>query len=615
MGMLPADILEIITEGVLLKQQIKAPENLVELIEESVKLFPNHPLFGSKNSQGNYDWVTYAEVGERVDHLRSGLAGLGIKKGDSVGVIVDNSTEWAIAAFATYGLGARFIPMYEKELEKTWEYIIKDSSIKVLLVLNKTIQEKILSKKDNLPELEHVYAIKGSGELSMKALESLGIEKPVPSIRPEPDDIASLIYTSGTTGNPKGVLLSHRNFCTNFYSGSTLYPNEIREHCRSLSILPWAHSFGQTAELYNFINVGGSMGFMEKVSTIGEDMEKVKPTLLIAVPRVFNKIYAGLLAKMEETGGLPQKLFLMGINATKRKRQLAQEGKSEFITNLKYKIADKIVFKKIRGKFGGLLEGAITGSATMNVEIGHFFSDLGIPVYDCYGLSETSPAVTMNSPGALKLGSVGRPLKDVKVVIEKTSLDPHTDEGEIVVYGPNVMHGYHNNPEETAKVMTEDGGFKTGDRGRIDNDGFLYITGRFKEQYKLENGKYVFPAAIEEEIKLNPYVANTLIYGEGRPFNICMVVPNFEALEKIADEYKIKNDPETLAASNIVQDLIKDSITMDLKNNFGSYEIPKKFIFLPDDFSLENGMLTQTMKLKRNIALDNYMPMIEALYH
>jgi long-chain acyl-CoA synthetase len=602
-------------EGDHLKQQIKSPKNLVELIEGSVKEFSDSPLFGTKNSQGNYDWVTYAEVGKRVDHLRSGLAGIGIKRGDSVGVIVDNSTEWGIAAFATYGLGARFIPMYEKELEKIWEYIIKDSSIKVLLVLNKSIQEKILSRKNNLPELEHVYTIEGSGELSMKALEDQGLKNLVPAIHPDPDDIAALIYTSGTTGNPKGVLISHKNFCTNFYAGSILYPKELRHNCRSLSILPWAHSFGQTAEFYNFINVGGSMGFMEKVSTIGEDMEKVKPTLLIAVPRVFNKIYAGLFAKMEETGGLPQKLFLMGINSAKRKRELSLEGKSEFITNLKYKIADKIVFKKIRAKFGGLLEGAITASATMNVEIGHFFSDLGIPVYDCYGLSETSPAVTMNCPGAMKLGSVGRPIKDVKVVIEKMLHEPCSDEGEIVVYGPNVMHGYHNNPGETAKVMTEDGGFKTGDRGRLDSDGFLYITGRFKEQYKLENGKYVFPAAIEEEIKLNPYVANTLIYGEGRAFNICMVVPDFEALEKIADEHKIKNDPASLIASDIVQNLIKKSITTDLKNNFGSYEIPKKFIFLPEDFSLENGMLTQTMKLKRNIALDKYMPGIEALYH
>jgi long-chain acyl-CoA synthetase len=558
--------------------------------------------------------VTYAAVGKRVDHLRGGLAGLGIKPGNAVGVIVDNSTEWAISAFATYGLGARFIPMYEKELEKTWEYIIKDSAIKVLLVLNKAIQEKILSRKKNLPELEQVYTIKGDGKLSMKALEAQGEKSPVPAIHPDPNDIASLIYTSGTTGNPKGVLLSHKNFCTNFYAGSILYPNQLREHCRSLSILPWAHSFGQTAELYNFINVGGSMGFMEKVTTIGEDMEKVNPTLLIAVPRVFNKIYAGLWAKMEETGGIAQTLFKMGIHAAARKRKLCQQGKSEFMTNLKYRIADKIVFKKIRAKFGGLLEGAITGSATMNVEIGNFFSDLGIPIYDCYGLSETSPAVTMNCPGAIKPGSVGRPLKDVKVVIEKMHHEPDSDEGEIIVYGPNVMQGYHNNPEETAKVMTGDGGFRTGDRGRLDPEGFLYITGRFKEQYKLENGKYVFPAAIEEEIKLNPYVANALIYGEGRAFNICMVVPNFEALEKIAAEHKIKNDPQSLAESKIVQDLIQKTITTDLKNNFGSYEIPKKFIFLSEDFSLENGMLTQTMKLKRNIALDKYMPGIEALY-
>jgi long-chain acyl-CoA synthetase len=448
----------------------------------------------------------------------------------------------------------------------------------------------------------------------MQALEKLGSKEIVPSIQPDPEDIAALIYTSGTTGNPKGVLLSHNNFCTNFYAAGILFPNELRNDARSLSILPWAHSFGQTGELYNFINGGGSMGFIGDVTTIGEDLEKVKPTLLIAVPRIFNKIYAGLWAKMDETGGIPQKLFLMGVNAAKRKRELAEKGKSEFFTNLKLTIADKIVFKKIRAKFGGRLEGAITASATMNIEIGNFFSDLGIPVYDCYGLSETSPAVTINCPAAVRLGSVGKPIKDVKVVIDEMPLEPDSDEGEIIVYGPNVMQGYHNNPDETAKVMTDDGGFRTGDRGRLDSDGFLYITGRFKEQYKLENGKYVFPAALEEEIKLNPYVANAMIYGEGRIFNVCLIVPDFEVLEKVADTHNLGKDPKSISSSPIIQKMIQESIAKDLKNNFASYEIPKKFIFLPEDFSLENGMLTQTMKLKRNIAMDKYMAAIEALY-
>jgi len=598
-----------------LKSHIKKPNNLVELIEGSIREFSDNPLFGTKNSQGHFDWVTYSDVGKRIDNLRSGMADCGIRKGDSVGVIVDNSSEWAIVAFATYGLGARFIPMYEKELEKTWEYIIRDSEIKVLLVSSSEIRDKIKLKMDKLPQLESVFVIQGNGNDSMSELEKTGLEKPVASNEPDPDDIAVLIYTSGTTGNPKGVLLSHRNFCTNFTAGGSLYPKELRPHSRSLSILPWAHSFGQTAELYNFINVGGSIGFVENVTTIGEDMGKVKPTLLIAVPRVFNKIYAGLWTKMDETGGIARKLFLMGINAAKRKRELAGHGGSEFLTDLKYKLADKIVFSKIRERFGGRLEGAITASATMNVEIGYFFSDLGIPVYDCYGLTETSPAVTMNNPAEHKAGSVGKPIDDVKVVIKKMPLEEDTDEGEIVVYGPNVMHGYHNNPEETSKVMTEDGGFRTGDRGRLDEDGYLFITGRFKEQYKLENGKYVFPAAIEEEIKLNSYVANAMIYGDGKPFNICLLIPDFEVLEKIAPEYNLAPDPKILTQSKDIQKLIETSVTDSLKGDFGSYEIPKKFIFLSDDFSLENGMMTQTMKLKRSIAMSKYKDEIEALYH
>ena len=383
---------------------------------------------------------------------------------------------------------------------------------------------------------------------------------------------------------------------------------------RGLSILPWAHSFGQTGELYFYLHVGGSLGFIENATTIAEDMATVKPTFLIAVPKVFNKIYAGVWAKMNETGGLAKMLFLMGVESAKRRRELAREGKTCFLTDLKFKLADAVVFSKIRHRFGGRLKGTLSGSATMNVEISHFFSDMGVPVYDCYGLTETTPAVTMNCPTAHRPGSVGRPIDQVRVVIDKFITEDGTDDGEIIVYGPNVMQGYHNNPEATREVMTKDGGFRTGDRGRLDEDGYLFITGRIKEQYKLVNGKYVFPAALEEEMKLLPLVENVMIYGEGRDYNIALVVPDFEALQKFVGENNLPTDPKALAENPEVREMISNVIVNALKGKFGGYEIPKKFIFMAENFSFENGMLTQTMKLKRRNVLERYMPEIELLY-
>lgn len=588
------------------------PDNLVELIENSIEKYPDNAMFGTKNEEGEYDWVTYREVGTRIDNLRGGLRQAGIEKGDAVGIIASNRTEWAIAAYATFGLGGRYIPMYEKELVKVWKHIINDGDIKLLLVATQEIYDQLAAMQDELPGLEKIYLIEGEGENTMSGLENVGAASPVPSIRPKPEDIAVLIYTSGTTGNPKGVLLSHGNFTSNVLAGYKVF-SELNDSDRGFSILPWAHSFGQTGELYLYSHIGGSVGFMGDITTLGDDMAKVQPTFLIAVPRVFNKIYAGLWAKIDEKGGLAKKMFVMGIEAAKKRRELSEKGQSDFLANIKFKIADAVVFNKIRDRFGGRLKAALTGSATMNIEIGHFFSDLGIPVYDCYGLTETSPAATMNGPLAHKPGSVGRAIEHVRVDIDNLS-PAEDDDGEIIIYGPNVMQGYHNKPEATKEVMTEDGGFRTGGRGRLDKDGYLFITGRIKEQYKLENGKYVFPAAIEEEIKLHPLVENTMIYGEGRAFNACLVVPDFIVLEKYAAENDLPTDPKALVKRDEIKKLISDEITKLLKGKFGGYEIPKKYIYLSESFTLENGTLTQTMKLKRRIVLVQYKKKIEALY-
>jgi len=593
--------------------ELEKPDNLVEFLERSVAKYPDHPLFGTKNVSGTYDWVTYREVGRRVDNLRGGLTRQGIGKGDAVGLIANNRVEWAVAAFAAYGLGARFIPMYESELLHVWEYIITDSAVKVLLVSKQEIYDKIKNFTGKIPTLQKIFVIDATGPGTMTELESVGQENPMPSLHPNPDDIAVLIYTSGTTGDPKGVLLSHGNFTSNSHAGRKFYP-ELNANSRTLSILPWAHSFGQTAELYTMIQLGGSIGFMEKPTTIVSDMAQVRPTFLIAVPRVFNKIYDTLWSKMNEMGGFKKSLFVMGVESAKKRRELAKQGQSDFMTNLKFNIADQLVFHKIRDMFGGRMLGSMTGSAAMNKEISLFFFDMGIPLYDCYGMTETSPAITMNGSVAFKFGTVGRPIEKVKVVIDRSVVEEGAEDGEIICYGPNVMKGYHNKPEQTKEVMTTDGGVRTGDRGRLDEDGYLYITGRIKEQFKVENGKFVFPASLEEDICLVPAVQNAVIYGDNRPYTICLIVPDFFVLEKYAEKHNLPADIKTLIQRKDVQDMMANEITSSLKGKYGSYEIPKKFLFVTEIFTLENGMLTQTMKLKRRVVLTKYMDQIEALY-
>ena len=593
--------------------ELEKPDNLVEFLERSVAKYPDHPLFGTKNVSGTYDWVTYREVGRRVDNLRGGLTRQGIGKGDAVGLIANNRVEWAVAAFAAYGLGARFIPMYESELLHVWEYIITDSAVKVLLVSKQDIYDKIKNFTGKIPTLQKIFVIDATGPGTMTELESVGQENPMPSLHPNPDDIAVLIYTSGTTGDPKGVLLSHGNLTSNSHAGRKFYP-ELNENSRTLSILPWAHSFGQTAELYTMIQLGGSIGFMEKPTTIVSDMAQVRPTFLIAVPRVFNKIYDTLWSKMNEMGGFKKSLFVMGVESAKKRRELAKQGQSDFMTNLKFRIADQLVFHKIRDMFGGRMLGSMTGSAAMNKEISLFFFNMGIPLYDCYGMTETSPAITMNGSVAFKFGTVGRPIEKVKVVIDRSVVEEGAEDGEIICYGPNVMKGYHNKPEQTKEVMTTDGGVRTGDRGRLDEDGYLYITGRIKEQFKVENGKFVFPASLEEDICLVPAVQNAVIYGDNRPYTICLIVPDFFVLEKYAEKHNLPADIKTLIQRKDVQDMMANEITSSLKGKYGSYEIPKKFLFVTEIFTLENGMLTQTMKLKRRVVLTKYMDQIEALY-
>ena len=593
----------------------EAPDNLVDFFESSASKYADNPLIGEKDAAGVYQWVTYGQIAQRVNNLRAGLAAIGVGVGDTVGIIAQNRKEWLIGEIATQGLGAAYVPMYEKELVSMWKYIIKDASIKVMLVSRAEILEKIKDFPAEIPTLKQIYLIDGSGENTMAALEKKGAAKPVPSRKPKYSEVAVLIYTSGTTGEPKGVLLSHGNLAENVKAGLAWFPN-LTEKSRCISMLPWAHSFGITADLHAFILKGASIGIMGSVETLIDDLPKIQPTFMITVPRIFNRVYNGVWAKMREEGGLKLKLFEAALEAAKQKRETGK-------ASLKYKILDKIVLAKIRARFGGRLENAVTGSAPMNVEIAKFFIDVGIPTYDAYGLSETSPAITINSPlMGNRLGSVGKPINKTKVVIDRSRTGDDGDDGEIICFGPQCMIGYHNKPEQTKEVIVERNGMRgvrTGDRGRLDDDGFLFITGRFKEEYKLSNGKYIHPDTIEREMKILPWVLNAVVTGAGHEYNVGLIVPDMNVLKRVAEEMNLSVDPKDLFdQSNSEGRKFKELLTAEIQNHLkkivGSYEIPRKFEFVMEDFTLDNGMLTQTMKLKRRVVMDKYGDKLESLY-
>jgi long-chain acyl-CoA synthetase len=587
-------------------------QNLVDMFQKATKKYASRNLFGVKKN-GAYQWITYGDVARQVDEFRSGLASIGVGRGDRVAIICDNSPEWAVGAYAVYGLGAQYVPMYVAQLPKEWEYILNDSGTKVLLVANAEIEAKTRPLIGKIPTLEHVVNLSGTAEdaTTYKGLLKIGREKPVAAIQPADEDICGFIYTSGTTGNPKGVLLSHGNITSNINAIHEVFPMSSEDV--SLSFLPWAHSFGQTVELHALLSYGASMGLAESVATIIENLSEVKPTLLFSVPRIFNRIYDGVNKKMTEQGGLKLKLFRKTLEVAKKRREMAAEGKSSMLVNIQHAVLDKIVASKVRERFGGRLRYAFSGGAALSKDVAEFIDNLGILVYEGYGLTETSPIATANTPNGRRIGSVGKPIPKVTIKLEPAEGAPE-GQGEIVVYGPNVMKGYHNLPEATAAVFNDQGGFRTGDMGRVDADGFVYITGRVKEQYKLENGKYVAPAPLEEKLRLSPYIANIMVDGTNRPYNVAVIVPDFDTLKAWAQSKGITtSSTEELTRRPEVTELLKEEIRT-LGADFKGFERPEKFVVATEDFTTDNGMLTPSLKVKRRNVMAKYGDQLNKLY-
>ncbi|RDV37004.1 long-chain fatty acid--CoA ligase [Bradymonadaceae bacterium TMQ3] len=585
-------------------------KNLVEILEHSVATYKSSPLFGTKTG-GSYKWTSYGEFGVQVEQFRGALADMGVQKGDTVAVIANNRVEWAVGAYATYSLGARYCPMYEAQLVKDWTYILRDSGAKVALVANQVIYDQVKPLIDELDSLERVIYFDGprDSEDSYQTLLDHGAKTPAAVVHPDEDDVCGFIYTSGTTGDPKGVLLSHKNIMSNVNGVHQLL--EIGPDDVSLSFLPWAHSFGQVVELHCLLSMGAALGIAENVNTIIENLSEVRPTLLFAVPRIFNRIYNGVQQKMEAEGGIKQMLFTQGMANSEALRGMRERGESGGLTAMMNKFYDKLVFSKVRARFGGRLKYAFSGGAALSPEVARFIDNLNITVYEGYGLTETSPIATCNSPANRKIGSVGRPIPGVAITIADVEGYP-SGTGEICVKGPNVMQGYHNLPEQTAKVLDEDGTFHTGDLGRVDEDGFVWILGRVKEQYKLENGKYVVPGPIEEQLKLSPYVNQVMVEGTNKAYNVALIVVDLENLGSWADKNGVPRD-ELLTHPKVKELYQKeiDRVSASLKG----YERPKRFALIEEEFSADNDMLTPKLSVKRRVVMARYGDMINNLYN
>lgn len=584
---------------------------LVGLFEESCARYASRPLYG-RRQEGGWRWTTYAETASLVDRARAGLVALGVGPGDRVAVISENRLEWVVGAFAVYGCGAAYVPMYRAQKRDERRYILQDSGAKLVLVADVAIADEVEAMK--LPGEPRIVAFDAPPEdpRAWSALLAAGERTPAPSRHPSPDDLADIIYTSGTTGRPKGVRLSHENIVSNVNGVHAVF--EFDPEDRSLAFLPWAHAYGQTCEVHALLSMGCSVAINDRLEDLIRNLGEVQPTVLVAVPRIFHRLYEEVNRQLAERPRFVQRLVQIGIRAGLRR------ARGEALTTIErgvYGLCDALVFARVRERLGGRLKYAISASATLSREVADFIDAIGITVYEGYGLTETSPIVSANFPGRRRRGSVGHPIAGVRVDIDHAveGGDSTHRDGEVLVYGRNVMTGYHGLSAETQATLTSDGGLRTGDLGYVDEDGYLFITGRIKEQYKLENGKYVMPTPIEEAIKLSPFVANALVDGEARPYNVALVVVALPALRKWCETNGISPmvPTEELLADRRVRDLLDREVGTHTQA-IPSYARPHKVALIAEDFTVENGLLTPTLKVRRRDVLARYRDLLEGLY-
>ena len=563
---------------------------------------------------GHWEPITSQEFLRRVAGLSTAFVELGVKPGDRVGLFSANRPEWHTADFAINGAGAVTVPVYFNESPDRMTYILKHCGAKVVFVVGAPQLHKILAVRDSLPELEQIVVADGGSDIPTECLryETLIASASAADISSYrlrasqvlPGQLASLIYTSGTTGEPKGVMLTHNNFCSNVYDVGHDFSLDPAKDV-ALSFLPLAHVYGRTLD-YIYIFQGTTLAYVESVDNVAQALLEVRPTITAAVPRFFEKIYARLVEQGSKNTGMKRMIFDWAMKVAQQATPWRATGVSASLAlKAQWKLADKLVYKKIRMGLGGNLRIVSSGGAPLSQSLAEFFWTVGIPIYQGYGLTETSPIVSSNYP-VNRMGSSGKPIPNVQVRA--------AEDGEILVKGPCVMQGYYKNPEATREVLSEDGWFRTGDIGYVDKDNYLFITDRKKDLIKTAAGKFVAPQPIENALKTSPYILNAMVVGDKRKFIVAVIVPNAATVAaKAADQgIKFASNIE-LAAHPWVHALIEAEVKR-LTIHLAQYETIKRFALLPEDFTFDNGSLTFTLKLKRRVVEQQYAGVIESLY-
>ena len=573
----------------------------------------------SYNRRGTFMSLTYGEFYERVLLLARGLRKAGVAAGDRVAIFSENRLGWAISDFGIQCAGGVTVPIYATNTGKQAAYIINHCGAKIVFASTRGQYEKLLAIKDEIPGVELVisydrfigdrtFPVYSQYQLSevetpLSEEDKKQIEEQIAKITQA--DLITIIYTSGTTGVPKGVLLTQRNIMINAEYGLDQLGIEQKSQT-VLSFLPLSHVLERTAGYYITLLTGNHLAFAENVAKVLENMAEIRPTNMVSVPRLFEKIYSRIYENVHQASPLKKKLFHKAIEVGRQyvnKKYVTKEPLG--LLNLQYKFFDQLVFKKIRARFGGRLNYFLCGGAPLDKTINEFMWIIGLPVYNGYGLTETSPGITLASAGEVRFDSVGKVFKETEIKLEP--------DGELLVKGPQVMQGYYKNDKETEETM-QDGWFKTGDIAEVDEEGFVYIVDRKKELIVTAGGKNIAPQPIENELKLDKYISQAIVFGDRKPYLVALLTPNIERLIMMAQDEKLDYiDIKELVNNSRIKDLYKDRIER-MNKNFPPYKTIKYFAVVPTEFSIEGGELTPTLKMKRKVIYEKYKELVDDLY-
>jgi len=580
--------------------------------------YPSKELYFYKKEN---EWVgiTGSEIRSTVKGLAFGLQSLSIEKGDNIALLSNNSPRWAMSDYGIICSGAATVSVYPTLIPSQVEYILNDSQSKVVFAENQEQMQKVLASWGNCPDLQYAVVMDESNTdsddriFNFRDFLELGTKHEQKSEasfedlmdKPEPNDLLTLIYTSGTTGNPKGVKLSHGNMMSNVEG--TKQNIDFDDTEIFLSFLPLSHSFERMGGHFTAFSVGAQVYYAESIETVPENLREVKPTVVLSVPRLYEKMYAKVRAGLKSAPEARQKIFWWAIGVGKEATQYRLKNQAlPFALGLKHKIADKLVYSKVKDRVGGRLRFFVSGGAPLSQEIGEFFAAADIMILEGYGLSETSPVLTCNTPEAVRYGSVGKPLFNVDIEIAA--------DGEILAKGPNIMTGYFNNEEATREAIDSDGWFHTGDIGHIDDDGFLFITDRKKNILVTSAGKNVAPAPMENALTNSPYIEQVVIIGDKRNFISALIVPAQEAVgNELTAQGKSVFGDDIMSDHPDVKALIQKEVDTVMEK-FSNYERVKEFSILPRLFTIEDGELTPTLKVVRKVVLDHFSDAAEKNY-